>query len=166
MNGIYSCDGAPLQGAYITPYMVSVGAPAAYPRLLKGDGFTVLPRMTTTPKRNPTATRPQRGHPLNSRGSERPADSKRKEKRTPAGCPTTQMGDPSRVDIPSTILPGVLRTPRLLKGGRFHRPDADNHDAQTQPDRNADNLSIAVGRNDLRTASAKEKRTPAGCPNS
>ena len=59
MNGIYSCDGAPpfptfgrlpvaFQGAYITPYMVSVGAPAAYPRLLKGDGFTVLPRMTTT----------------------------------------------------------------------------------------------------------------------
>ena len=47
MNGIYSCDGAPLQGAYITPYMVSVGAPAAYPRLLKGDGFTVLPRMVT-----------------------------------------------------------------------------------------------------------------------
>jgi len=43
MNGIYSCDGAPLQGAYITPYMVSVGAPAAYPRLLRGDGFTVLP---------------------------------------------------------------------------------------------------------------------------
>ena len=34
------------------------------------------------------------------------------------------------------------------------------------PDRNAVTLSIAVGRNDLRTASAKEKRTPAGCPNS
>jgi hypothetical protein len=33
-------------------------------------------------------------------------------------------------------------------------------------DRNAVTLSIAVGRNDLRTASAKEKRTPAGCPNS
>jgi hypothetical protein len=114
-----TANGAPLQGAYITPYMVSVGAPAAYPRLLRGDGFTVLPRMTTTPKRNPTATRPQRGHPLNSRGSERPADSKRKGKRTPAGCPTTQMGDPSRVDIPSTILPGVLRTPRLLRGDGF-----------------------------------------------
>ena len=27
------------QGAYITPYIVSVGAPAAYPRLLRGDGL-------------------------------------------------------------------------------------------------------------------------------
>ena len=43
-----TANGAPLQGAYITPYMVSVGAPAAYlsvgapaayPRLLRGDGL-------------------------------------------------------------------------------------------------------------------------------
>ena len=34
------------------------------------------------------------------------------------------------------------------------------------PDRNAVTLSIAVGSQNLRTASAKEKRTPAGCPNS
>jgi hypothetical protein len=47
------------------------------------------------------------------------------------------------------------------------QPDrnADNHDTQTQPDRNAVTLSIAVGSQNLRTASAKEKRTPAGCPN-
>ena len=34
--------GAPLQGAYITPCTVSVGAPAAYPRLLRGDAFSVF----------------------------------------------------------------------------------------------------------------------------
>ena len=210
MNGIYSCDGAPpfptfgrlpvaFQGAYITPYMVSVGAPAAYPRLLKGDGFTVLPRMTTTttvlprmtttPKRNPTATRPQRGHPLNSRGSERPADSKRKGKCTPAGCPTTQMGDPSRVDIPSTILPGVLRTPRLLRGDGFtvlprmtttttvlprmttttttQRSQRDTLRAtHAQPDRNAVTLSIAVGSQNLRIGrKGKRETTLKGSPN-
>ena len=52
-------------------------------------------------------------------GSQNLRTASAKEKRTPAGCPTTQMGDPSRVDIPSTILPGVLRTPRLLRGDGF-----------------------------------------------
>ena len=38
--------------------------------------------------------------------------------------------------------------------------------AKNIADRNAVTLSIAVGSQNLRTASAKEKRTPAGCPNS
>jgi len=37
--------------------------------------------------------------------------------------------------------------------------------AKNIADRNAVTLSIAVGSQNLRTASAKEKRTPAGCPN-
>ena len=49
----------------------------------------------------------------------------------------------------------------------IHTPDtARTLTLSDTPDRNAVTLSIAVGSQNLRTASAKEKRTPAGCPNS
>ena len=71
-----TANGAPLQGAYITPYMVSVGAPAAYPRLLKGDGFTVLPdRNATGPGRDSSTTaRPSWPSTPTSPGESTPPD--------------------------------------------------------------------------------------------
>jgi hypothetical protein len=33
-------------------------------------------------------------------------------------CPNTAMGDPFRVDVPTKRHPGVLCTPRLLRGDR------------------------------------------------
>ena len=65
-------------------------------------------------------------------------------------------------------IPSVRQDERI--GSSFNHiiqvVDLTERASSDTPDRNAVTLSIAVGSQNLRTASAKEKRTPAGCPNS
>ena len=161
MNGIYSCDGAPpflrpfgskpaelerptfgrlpvaFQGAYITPYMVSVGAPAAYPRLLKGDGFTVLPDRNAVTLSIAVGSQNLR---IGRKG---------KRETTLKGSPNTANGAPLQGAYITPYMVSVgapAAYPRLLKGDGF----------TVLPDRNA----TGPGRDSSTTARPSWPSTP------
>ena len=78
-----------------------------------------------------TATR----SPLNSRGSERPADSRHGRGKHPEGCALTMaMGDPVRVDVTDVRVFRRSCRPTAIERGRFQRPDRSSPPARDGDD--------------------------------